>query len=113
MARPLVEVDPKIVEKLASIGCKITEIAIHLGVSTDTLHRRFAAELRKGRTNLKMNLRQWQLKSAERGNVAMLIWLGKQLLKQSDKMEQKNQVTVTQDVEYVTEWAKHATTPKT
>lgn len=39
----------------------------------------------KGRTNLKMSLRQMQLKAAQNGNVAMMIWLGKQLLHQVDR----------------------------
>ena len=32
-------------------------------------------------------LRQWQWKCAEKGNPTMLIWLGKQYLGQSDKIE--------------------------
>ena len=86
MAKPL-DIDGELVEKFAKLGCKVEEIANYFGCSTDTIQRRFAAELTKGRANLQMSLRQWQLKSAERGNVAMLIWLGKQMLGQIDRAQ--------------------------
>ena len=41
----------------------------------------------KGKDKGKMRLRQMQWKAAEGGNVSMLIWLGKQVLGQSDKQE--------------------------
>lgn len=84
MARPEIEIDGKLVEKLAGIGAKNTEIADFVGCSVDTLDRRFAEEIRKGRANLKMSVRRWQLKYAEQGNSALLIWLGKQMLGQTD-----------------------------
>lgn len=87
MARPKANVDPVQVEKLASIGCTNSEIASFFDVSQDTIERRFAGELRKGRDNGKIRLRKWQLQAAEKGNVVMLIWLGKQMLGQSDKIE--------------------------
>ena len=37
----------------------------------------------------KMSLRRRQFKSAEEGNVTMQIWLGKQYLGQTDKVEEK------------------------
>lgn len=85
MARPKVQIDVKTVERLAQLGCKTTEIADHFGVSVDTIDRRFAEELTKGRANIRMSLRQWQLKAAEKGNPTMLIWLGKQMLGQEDR----------------------------
>lgn len=83
MAKPL-PIDGELVEKFASIGCKTKEIADYFNCSEDTIQRRFAAELTKGRSELRMSLRQWQLKSAQAGNVVMLIWLGKQMLGQQD-----------------------------
>ena len=87
MARPLKEIDPNLVEKLARIGCSLGEIATIVECSEDTLERRFADDMRKGRDTLKMRLRRKQVLVAMRGNVAMLIWLGKQLLGQVDKQE--------------------------
>jgi len=94
MARPKLKIDPKLVQDLAALGCKTTEIAVVVGCSVDTLDRSFAEEMAKGRENLKISLRRWQLESAKKGNVVMLIWLGKQLLKQTDKVEQISSMTV-------------------
>lgn len=88
MGRKPIEVDPKLVHDLAAIGCKTVEISTILNVSVDTLDRRFAEEMDKGRANLRTSLRRWQLEAAKKGNVTMLIWLGKQLLGQTDKTEQ-------------------------
>ena len=87
MGRPPIEIDGKLVEKMASWGAKTQEIADHFGVSDDTISRRFAAELIKGRSDVRMSLRQWQLSVAKKGNPTMLIWLGKQMLGQQDKTE--------------------------
>lgn len=91
MARPKIEIDPKQVRDLASVGCKVNEIAILLECSPDTLERRFAGELKKGKETLRMSLRRWQIEAARKGNPALLIWLGKQLLGQTDKIETKNE----------------------
>lgn len=40
----------------------------------------------------KIKLRSWQWKAAEKGNVAMLIWLGKQYLAQRERVEQKTEI---------------------
>lgn len=85
MGRPRIKVDRSLVEKMASWGCKNEEIAAHFRCSAQTIERRFEPELTKGRADLKMSLRQWQLASAKKGNVAMLIWLGKQMLGQQDR----------------------------
>jgi hypothetical protein len=53
-------------------------------VSTDTLERRFAAEIAKGRAALRMKLRRLQLRSAERGSVLMQMYLGKVILGQRE-----------------------------
>ena len=89
MARPLKEVDEKLVESLASVGCTNKEIATLAGCSDDTLTRRFADTLEMGRATLRMSLRREQVKRAQAGNVGMLVWLGKNLLGQSDKTEVK------------------------
>ena len=87
MARPLLEIDPEEVRKLAQLGCKLDEMADFLCCSVDTLERRFAEEIRKGKADLKMSLRRMQIHAAQNGNVAMMIWLGKQLLGQVDRSQ--------------------------
>ena len=87
VGRPKIELDSEQVEKLASIGCTVIEIADFFKCSDDTIHRNYAAELDKGRAKLKISLRQMQIDAAQRGNVAMMIWLGKQLLGQVDRAQ--------------------------
>ena len=79
--------DTKQVEQLAGFGCTDTEIASFFDISRTTLERNYEQYMTKGRESGKIRLRQMQWASAKKGNVAMLIWLGKQLLGQSDKQE--------------------------
>lgn len=86
--RPKKHVDLEMVEKLAHIQCTYSEIASTLGVSVDTLqrHKDFAAIYKKGAEGGRKSLRRMQFESANRGNVVMQIWLGKQYLGQSDQI---------------------------
>ena len=77
-------IDPEEVEKLAGIGCKDSEIADWFGIKQDTLRYNFAGQLTKGREHLKQSLRRAQLSLALSGNAVMLIWLGKNILGQTD-----------------------------
>lgn len=90
--RPKKEIDYQTVEKLASIQCTQEEISNFLGISTRTLQKdeEFLRIYKKGLDNGKMSLRRWQYKKAQDGNVSMLIWLGKQYLGQTDKVENKD-----------------------
>ncbi len=87
MARPKLQLDEKLIEKLATIHCPIKEIAAMLDCSVDTLDRNYADLIAKGREKGKSTLRRTQWNAAMSGNVVMMIWLGKQLLGQSDKMD--------------------------
>lgn len=74
---------------LTQLGCPATEIAPFFGVSHDTISRRFAKEIAKGVANRRIKLRNLQWKAAEGGNVSMLIFLGKNMLDQSDSVTHK------------------------
>lgn len=87
MAPPKKKVDEELLKKLASIMCTMEEMSDILGVSVDTLERRYADLIKEARSKGKMSLRRWQFQAAEKGNVACLIWLGKQHLGQSEKVE--------------------------
>ena len=88
MARPKkYNIDTEQVEKLAGLGCTNTEIASFFGCSPDLIEKSYSEYLVKGRETGKIRLRQLQMRAAEKGNVAMLIWLGKQMLGQTDKQE--------------------------
>lgn len=90
MARPRLSIDPAQVEELAAIMCTQAEMATVLGCSVKTLERRFGRAIEKGKARAATSLRrkQWQL--AEKGNVTMLIWLGKQYLGQRDRPEDED-----------------------
>lgn len=77
-------IPPQEVYKLAQIGCKNQEIADWFGLDENTLTYNFSVELLKGRESLKQSLRRAQLSLALSGNAVMLIWLGKNILGQSD-----------------------------
>jgi len=82
--RKLLDIPIDEVEKLASYGCKNTEIADFFNCSVDTITNRFSDILRKGRAELKKTLRKAQIDYALKGNATLLIWLGKNELGQSD-----------------------------
>lgn len=89
MARPQKEseIPDSAIQMLASICCTMTEISAVTGLSVDTLERRFAEPIKRGREIGKATLRREQYRLAMAGNPTMLIWLGKQLLGQADKIE--------------------------
>jgi len=91
MAPPFKKVDKDLVEKLAQIHCTNEEIALICGVSADTIERRCAGIIKRGRANGRASLRRMQYKKALEGNPAMLIWLGKQILGQRDMPEINNE----------------------
>ena len=72
---------------LASMGCPNEEIAAVVNCSVDTLNQYYAGEIDRGKMNGRARLRKIQWDAAMRGNSSMLIWLGKNLLKQSDTVE--------------------------
>lgn len=89
--RPRKQIDREAIRKLAALHCTLEEIAAFVGCSTDTIQRNYAAEVDKGRQEGKKQLRDWQIAAARKGNVAMLIFLGKQYLGQSDKIKNENE----------------------
>lgn len=90
MAPRRIPIDPKVVEGMASVGATDREIAEFTGVSISTLARRCGDLLTKSRADLRIRLRRAQIKSALDGNVTMQIWLGKQMLDQSDDRGNKD-----------------------
>lgn len=87
MPAHLKDIDAEQVKALAAINCTMDEIAAVLDTSTVTLRARFLAQIEAGRAIGKQSLRRYQWEAAKRGNVTMLIWLGRQLLGQTDKID--------------------------
>jgi len=100
MGRPpkLVESEEllKQIESLARIQCTKKEAAAVLRVHQDTLadflqaHEKARIAWEDGIETGKASLRRLQYKSAESGNTTMQIWLGKQMLDQTDKTDARN-----------------------
>jgi len=83
-------------DKLCMLQCTKVEIAAFFSMSDDTLSRRvkeefnctFAERYAEKKQAGFASIRRKQFEVAMAGNVAMLIWLGKNWLHQSDKIEQ-------------------------
>ncbi len=95
--RPKYEIDYKTLLGLCKLQCTGEECAAVLEVDYDTLNNRlkedgeggFSDFFKKHSAGGRASLRRRQFKAADDGNVTMLIWLGKQYLGQTDRMEQK------------------------
>lgn len=111
MARPRVEIDWKEFDKLCEFQCTQSEIASWFRCSVDTIDRAvkrkhnmgfaeyFAQKAATGKISLRR--KQWQLALA--GDKTMLIWLGKQHLRQSEKVDHVAEVTATSTVSRISE----------
>jgi hypothetical protein len=84
VGRPKIEIDEELLYKLATIHCTMKEMVDIMGVSKDTLKNNFSHIIDKGKSDGKMRLRRKQVEVAMSGNHTMLIWLGKQMLGQSE-----------------------------
>lgn len=95
MARPRKEISQQEFEKLCLLQCTQQEIAGWFDCSPDTIERwcqreynkRFAEVFAQNRGKGKISLRRMQWQLAEK-SPAMAIFLGKNLLGQTDKVEQ-------------------------
>jgi hypothetical protein len=76
-------------EQLCSLSCTDEEIAAFFEVDVRTIERRkkekvFGEVVARGRAKGRISLRRKQMEAAQAGDRTMLIWLGKQLLGQTD-----------------------------
>lgn len=85
--RPRKILDEKFIRHLASKGRTISEIAAFCNVHPDTVSNNYSHAVKRGEELRNGSLRRKQYQLAMKGNATMLIWLGKQLLGQSDKVE--------------------------
>jgi hypothetical protein len=110
--RPRIPIDWDVAGKLATMHCTGEEIAWYLQISYDTLERacpkeqgvEFAEWMLQKRAHGKASLRRTMyLKAIENKDTTMLIWLSKQHLGMSDKVESKETLRIEEKV-YVAEW---------
>ena len=92
-----VDIDPDKVKMLASFGCTYLEIGKYFAVNEALIRKKYRTEYEQGKEEMKLSLRQLQWKHAGQGNTALLIFLGKNYLNQTDK----SQVDHTNNLELV------------
>lgn len=93
MGRPQKEINKEQFEELCKMQCTLDEIAGFFKCSPDTIQNWckkeyediYSVVYKKYAQDGRISLRRAQLKSALGGNVTMQIWLGRQLLGQTDK----------------------------
>lgn len=103
MGRPQKPFDKGTFERLCEISCTKEEVASVFSMSEDTVERRvaeeygetFAVVYKRFQGIGNQSLRRMQMQSAQKGNVTMQIWLGKQRLGQVDKQEVEHSGGVT------------------
>ena len=92
----------KQVETLSGISCTKADAAAVLGVTEKTFivflqqHEKAAEAWEQGKGLGRVSLRRMQWETAKR-SVTMQIWLGKQMLGQTDKVEEKVEANVTNE----------------
>ena len=91
VGRPKIVLDYAAIERLAGMMCTQEEIASYFDCDVRTLQRdeEFCRVYKKGLDKGKMSLRRKQYTMSDT-NVTMAIWLGKQYLGQTDKVEENN-----------------------
>ena len=91
VGRPRINIDLDILGNLASIGCTQEEIASVVGVSARTLQRNYADIIDRFKNKGKASLRKkmWD-KAVKKDNTNMQIFLSKNYLGMSDKVQQTN-----------------------
>jgi|SRR6185312_8532803 len=98
---PRTEVKWEEFDKLCSLHCTQIEIAEFFNMSVDTLDRHikrhfkenFAEVFKKKSAKGKISLRRRMYEAAMNGNITMMIFLSKQHLGYSDKVEQRTDLT--------------------
>ena len=101
--RPPIPIDWEVVDGMCEIQCTGEEIAGVLSIHYDTLvnackrehNCTFSEYIGQKKSTGKMSLRRKQYSTAMDGNPTMLVWLGKNWLGQTDKVETFNDHQIT------------------
>lgn len=93
--KPRIDFDWKVLDSILQFGATLIDCSEMLKVSEDTIQKRirelhdlkFSEYRNRKMSRMRVRLLQRQFDSAMSGNTALLIWLGKQHLGQSDKLD--------------------------
>ena len=102
MGRPKKAIDPEQVRSLARLGCTWDEIASVLAIARGTFsarmkEKKYRDAYDRGIAEGNTSLRRAQYDSAVGGNATMMIWVGKNRLNQTDRVETHNETTIHDD----------------
>jgi AraC-like DNA-binding protein len=97
IGRPKKELDWKVLDSILQFGATLIDCSEMCGMSDDSIQRKirdehgctFTEYRNRKMSRMRVRLLQKQYESAMAGNTALLIWLGKQHLGQTDKAEDK------------------------
>ena len=100
--RPAAIIDWKAVDRLLQAGCAGTQIAARLGIHANTLYERCSKEhecdfsdySQQKREHGETLLHEQQFAAAMKGNISMLVWLGKQRLGQKERSANENETLI-------------------
>ena len=93
MSRPTITFDYDEIYEISKTHCSFLDMAKYFNVSEGTINNRYKEDeefklaVDRGRFEAIKGLRRRQIETAMDGNTQMLVWLGKQLLGQSDKVD--------------------------
>jgi|GEM_PF-6362796 len=95
----------RVITELSEIQCTMKEISAVTGLSVSTLERNYDELIKKGQECGRKSLRRkmFELAYAGNGNVGMLIWLSKQHLEMTDKVD--NKIEAPQEMVFKIKWA--------
>jgi hypothetical protein len=93
VGRPKKDFTIEEIKKLCTLNCTMEEVAAFFGCNKKTIERRMLDDpeiseaIDMGRNMGRLSLRRKQMELVNKGNAAMAIFLGKQILGQRDKNE--------------------------
>jgi len=82
--REIAKANRELVRRLSEIHCSLAEISHITGIKEETLKKKYQKEIDEGKAQGSLGLRRTQMTRAMDGDPRMLIWLGKNLLGQSE-----------------------------
>lgn len=106
MARPKIDIDLEQVEQLAGLGLTQEEIALSLGISTDTIGRRkkdsadFADAIKRGQANAARAVANRLFDKCLEGDLGAIIWFEKTRRGLSDRIHSEHSGETRIRVEY-------------
>src|ERR1051325_2802005 len=116
MRRTTAKIDLAELERLSAMQCTDEEIAAWFKVTTRTIERRrknraFAEVMDRGKAKGRISVRRMQMKLLEQGNATMGVWLGKQILGQTDEVRHEVNGTLLGHLSVILPRATETTSP--